>query len=102
MKGLFIVATTASITALVLILYFIFSEALPNINKIGFIDFISGTKLKPTSADPKYGILPMIVASIYATIGTIVIGIPIGVFAAIYMAFYAPKNFYTLLKLAKG
>ena len=98
MKVVFIVCTLASILALGLILYFIFSNSIPTINKIGFKEFVTGMKWKPTSGDPKYGILPMIVASIYATFGAIVIGVPIGVFAAIFMAFYAPKKIYSVFK----
>ncbi len=98
MKFVFIMATTASIIAVALIMYFIFSSAVPTIKEIGFTNFIFGREWKPTAANPKFGILPMIMGSIYATFGAIVIGVPIGLFTAIYMAFYAPKKIYSILK----
>ncbi len=98
MKIVFIMATTASIVAVALIMFFIFSSAVPTIREIGLGNFIFGRQWKPTAANPKFGILPMIMGSIYATFGAIVLGVPIGVFTAIYMAFYAPKKVYSLLK----
>lgn len=98
MKIVFIMATTASIVAVALIMFFIFSSAVPTIREIGLGNFILGRQWKPTAANPKFGILPMIMGSIYATFGAIVLGVPIGVFTAIYMAFYAPKKVYSLLK----
>jgi len=98
MKFVFIMATTASIIAVALIMYFIFSSAVPTIKEIGFTNFIFGREWKPTAANPKFGILPMIMGSIYATFGAIVIGVPIGLFTAIYMAFYATKKIYSILK----
>ena len=59
-----------------------------------FIDFIFGTDWVPS--EDKFGIFPMIVASIYATIGALIIGVPIGLFTAIFLAEIAPKR---LLKL---
>lgn len=98
MKIVFIMATTASIVAVALIMFFIFSSAVPTIREIGLGNFIFGRQWKPTATNPKFGILPMIMGSIYATFGAIVLGVPIGVFTAIYMAFYAPKKVYSLLK----
>lgn len=98
MKIVFIMATTASIVAVALIMFFIFSSAVPTIREIGLGNFILGRQWKPTAANPKFGILPMIMGSIYATFGAIVLGVPIGVFTAIYMAFYAPKKVYSILK----
>ena len=98
MKIVFIMATTASIVAVALIMFFIFSSAVPTIREIGLGNFIFGRQWKPTATNPKFGILPMIMGSIYATFGAIVLGVPIGVFTAIYMAFYAPKKVYSILK----
>lgn len=97
-KVVFIIATAVSIIALGFILYFIFSTAIPTIAEIGFKEFLFGTTWKPTASNPKFGILPFIVGSIYATLGAVILGVPIGVLAAIYMAFYAPKKIYKYLK----
>lgn len=97
-KIVFMISTAISIIALGFIIYFIFSRAIPTISEVGFSNFIFGKVWKPTSANPQYGILPFIVGSIYATIGAIILGVPIGVLVAIYMAFYAPKKIYKYLK----
>lgn len=72
-------------------MYFIFSNAIPTIHEIGFREFITSTVWRPTASNPKFGILPMIVGSIYATFGTIILGVPIALFAAVYMDFYVQK-----------
>ena len=97
-KTIFIIATATSIVALGFIIFFIFSKAIPTISKIGLMNFIGGTKWKPTAATPLYGIFPMIIFSIYSTIGAVLIGVPFGVLVAVFMAFYAPKKIYPLMK----
>lgn len=94
----FIIATAASIVALGFIIYFLFSTAWPVIQRTGITDFIFGKEWRPTFKVPKYGILPFIVGSMYATLGAIILGVPIGIFVAVYMAFYAPKKIYGILK----
>lgn len=94
----FLVSTAVSILALGMILFFIFSRSIPTIAKIGIGEFFFGTEWKPLAQDPKFGILPMIVGSIYATLGAIILGVPVGLMTAVYMAFYAPKKIYHLLK----
>ncbi len=95
---IFIIATCTSLIALGFIIFFIFSQAIPKIMEIGFIDFIFGREWRPTFEPPKYGIFPMIIGSIYATLGAIVIGVPIGLSVSMYIAFYAPKKYYFILK----
>lgn len=95
---IFIIATATSIIALGFIIYFIFSRSVPKILDIGLFDFIGGKEWRPTFKPPKYGILPMILGSIYTTLGAIVIGVPFGVLVSIFMAFYAPKKIYRYLK----
>lgn len=97
-KVIFIIATAVSIIALALILYFIFSTALPTIKEVGFKEFLLGKVWRPSASSPKFGIFPFIIGSIYATIGAIVLGVPVGLMTAIYMAFYAPKKLYKYLK----
>ncbi len=97
-KVVFFIATGTSVVALAFIMYFILSMAIPKIMEVGFVNFIFGKEWRPTFDPPVYGILPMIVGSIYATLGAIVIGVPFGVSVSMYIAFYAPKKHYFLLK----
>ena len=66
--------------------------------EIGVFDFLMGVKWKP--GNDIYGILPMILGSIYVTAGAIVIGVPIGILTAIFMAHFCPKRLYKVLKPA--
>ena len=95
---IFIMSTATSIVALGFIIYFLFSTAIPTIAEIGFTNFIFGKEWRPSWNPPQYGILPFIVGSIYATSGAILIGVPIGLLVAVYMAYYAPKKIYGVLK----
>ena len=72
-----------------------FANGIPAIGKIGVFDFLLGEKWRP--ANDIYGILPMILGSIYVTAGAIVIGVPIGVLTAIFMAKFCPKWLYKIL-----
>lgn len=96
MHGVFFVCALASILAAALICIFLFVNGIPAIREIGVLDFLTGTTWKP--GNDVYGILPMIVGSIYITAGAIVIGVPIGLLTAIFMAFYCPKRIYGVLK----
>lgn len=66
--------------------------------EIGFLKFISGEKWRPNN--DIYGVLPMIVGSIYVTAGAIIIGVPIGILTSVFMAMYCPKRIYKPLKAA--
>lgn len=96
-KGVALVSAFASIIAVAVICIFIFSKGLPAIKKIGISEFLLGTKWSPTSSSPKFGILPMIISSIYVTIGAVIIGVPTGIFTAVFMAKYCPKKLYGFL-----
>ena len=96
MKILFLLCACISILAVAVICIFIFANGVPAIGKIGFTDFIFGTHWRPNSGE--FGIFPMIVASIYVTAGAIVIGVPIGVLTAVFLACYCPKKIYKVIK----
>ena len=96
MHGVFFLCALASILAVALICIFLFANGIPAIKEIGLLDFLTGTTWKP--GNDIYGILPMIVGSIYITAGAIIIGVPIGLLTAIFMAFYCPKRIYGILK----
>ena len=68
--------------------------------KIGVFDFLLGQKWAPTDSPASYGIFPMILGSIYVTAGAIIIGVPIGILTAVFMARFCPKGLYKILKPA--
>lgn len=96
MHVVFFVCALASIAAVVLICVFLFANGIPAMKEIGLLNFLTGAKWKP--GNDIYGILPMILGSIYITAGAVAIGVPIGLLTAIFMAFYCPKKLYGLLK----
>ncbi|MDO5136046.1 MAG: phosphate ABC transporter permease subunit PstC [Eubacteriales bacterium] len=96
MKIIFMIAACTSVLAVFLICIFLFANGLPTIAKIGPLKFLFGELWKP--ANNKFGILPMIVASIYVTGGAILVGVPIALFTSVFMARYCPKRIYGPLK----
>ena len=96
MKIIFMIAACASVLAVFLICIFLFANGIPAIAKIGPLEFLFGTVWRPSN--DVYGILPMIVASIYVTGGAIIIGVPIAIFTSVFMARYCPKKIYRPLK----
>ena len=96
MHIVFFVCALASIAAVVLICLFLFANGIPAMKEIGLLNFLTGAKWKP--GNDIYGILPMILGSIYISAGAVVIGVPVGLLTAIFMAFYCPKKLYGLLK----
>lgn len=98
MKIVFLLSAAVSILAVLLICWFLFSEGLPTIGEIGVLHFLTGTVWKPL--ENHFGILPMIVGSCYVTAGAIIIGVPVGLLCAIYMAKFCPGGIYRILKPA--
>ena len=98
MKIVFLLSAAVSILAVLLICWFLFSEGLPAIGEIGVLNFLTGTVWKPL--ENHFGILPMIVGSCYVTAGAIIIGVPVGLLCAIYMAKFCPRGVYRILKPA--
>lgn len=98
MHFVFLGAACASIALVVMICIFLFAGGIPTIGKIGVTDFLLGEKWRPTN--DIFGILPMILGSIYVTAGAIIVGVPIGIFTAVFMARFCPPAFYKVLKPA--
>ena len=98
MRGVFFIAACASVLAVALICVFLFANGVPAMKEIGFGKFLSGEMWKPKNNI--YGILPMIVGSLYVTAGAIIVGVPIGVLTSVFMAYYCPKQIYKPLKSA--
>lgn len=84
--GIFLTLGLITVAAVLLISVYLIVSGIPAIKKIGIIDFLFGTKWESTAAQPKFGILPFILTSIYGTAGAILIGTPIGFFTAVYLA----------------
>lgn len=98
MKYVFLLCACASILAVVLICVFLFANGIPAIGKIGIFNFLLGEKWKP--GNDIYGILPFILGSIYVTAGAIIIGVPVGIFTAVFMARFCPEKLYKYIKPA--
>ena len=94
----FLLLACVSIVAVVVICIFLFANGLPAVFEIGVKEFLLGRKWRP--GENLYGIFPMILGSIYATAGAILIGVPIGVLTAVFMAKICPKKLYKILKPA--
>ena len=96
MQLVFLLTACVSIAAVILICVFLFANGIPAIGKIGVFDFLLGTKWHPEN--DVYGILPMILGSIYVTAGALIIGVPIGLLTSIFMARFCPKRIYKPIK----
>ena len=94
-KVLFTAAAGISILAVALICIFLFASGGPAFGEIGIFEFLGGTPGRP--AADQYGILPMIIGSVYATIGALIIGIPVGLFAAVYLSRFASPRVKAIL-----
>lgn len=96
MQGVFFIAACTSVLAVALICVFLFANGIPAMKEIGFMEFLTGERWKPTNEI--FGILPMIMGSIYVTAGAIILGVPIGILTSVFMAKYCPKKIYPVLK----
>ncbi|MCU6763503.1 Phosphate transport system permease protein pstC [uncultured Roseburia sp.] len=98
MHIVFLVAACISIFAVALICIFLFTNGIPAIGKIGIFKFLGGMNWKPLNEI--FGIFPMIIGSIYVTAGAIIVGVPIGILCAVYLAKFCPKSLYKIFKPA--
>jgi len=98
MQAVFLVCAFISIAAVIMICYFVFVNGFPAFHKIGPANFLFGRTWNP-DAD-QYGIFPMIIASLYVTAGAIIIGVPIGIFTAVYLSCYANKKIHDTIEPA--
>lgn len=98
MKIVFLLCACVSIVAVIAICVFMFANGFPAIAEIGPANFLLGTEWRP--GQNLFGIFPMIIGSIYVTAGAIIVGVPIGILCAVFLAFYCPKKLYSLLKPA--
>lgn len=96
----FFICACVSVLAISVIAIFLFTGGLPAIAEIGIRDFFLGQRWRPSDTPSYFGVLPMIMGSIYITIGAIAIGVPIGVFTAVFLAYMCPNRIYKFIKPA--
>lgn len=97
-EGVFLCSALASVFAVAMICMFLFANGFPAMVQVGPLEFLTGTTWKP--GNNIYGIFPMILGSIYVTAGAMLVGVPIGLLTAIYMAKFCPRKLYAILKPA--
>ncbi len=90
--GIFLVLGLVTVASVLLITVYLIVSGIPAIKEIGLGDFLLGKKWASTAAEPSYGILPFILTSVYGTAGAIVLGVPVGFMAAVYLAKMANKR----------
>ena len=101
MHILFLICGIIAIGFVLLISIYLIISGLPAIQEVGLKEFLFGTKWASTHAtDPKFGILPFILTSIYGTTGAVIIGVPIGFLTAVFLAKVAPPKVATVMRTA--
>lgn len=100
MNAVFFVCGAAAIAAVALITVYMVVSGLPAIREIGLLDFLFGTEWKSTAAEPKFGILPFILTSIWGTLGAIVIGVPVGLLTAVFLSKVASRRVASVVRPA--
>ena len=98
--GIFLLLGLLTVGCVLLITVYLILAGVPAIAKIGLGRFLLGREWASTAAEPKFGILPFILTSIYGTCGAIVIGVPVGFLAAIFLSKMAPKPVRAVLESA--
>jgi phosphate transport system permease protein len=96
MQIVFLISACISILAVALICIFIFINGIPAMAEVGVFRFLSGSQWEPSN--DIYGIFPMILGSLYVTAGAIIIGVPIGILTAVFMARFCPQKLYRIIK----
>ena len=98
MSVVFLFAALTSILAVILICLFLFINGIPAMGKIGLFDFLLGREWSPADTPAVFGIFPMILGSLYVTAGAIILGVPVGILTAVFMARVCPEKIYRLVK----
>ena len=100
MNFIFFLCGMLAVGCVVLITVYMVLSGVPAIHKIGLFRFLLGTEWASTAAEPKFGILPFILTSIYGTAGAIVLGVPVGFMTAVFLAKVAPPRLASLVRPA--
>lgn len=89
--GIFLILGLVTVGCVLLITAYLVISGIPAIRQIGLVPFLFGSQWASTAAEPRYGILPFILTSVYGTAGAIILGVPVGFLTAVYLAKKAPK-----------
>ena len=98
--GLFLILGLVTVGCVLLITVYLVISGIPAIRQIGLVDFLFGKTWESTAAEPKYGILPFILTSVYGTAGAILLGVPVGFLTAVFLSKLAPPRIRLLLENA--
>ncbi len=98
--GIFLVLGLITVGCVLLITVYLIISGIPAIKEIGLFNFLFGKEWASTAAQPKYGILPFILTSVYGTAGAILIGVPIGFFTAVYLSKMASSRVRAVIEAA--
>ena len=98
--GIFLILGLITVGCVLLITVYLIISGIPAIKEIGLFNFLFGKEWASTAAEPKYGILPFILTSVYGTAGAILIGVPIGFFTAVYLSKVANKKVRAVIESA--
>lgn len=98
--SIFLILGLITVGCVLLITVYLIVSGIPAIKEIGFFNFLFGKEWASTAAEPKYGILPFILTSVYGTAGAILIGVPIGFFTAVYLSKVANKKVRAIIEAA--
>ncbi len=98
--GIFLILGLITVACVLLITVYLVISGIPAIKEIGLISFLFGKEWASTAAEPKYGILPFILTSVYGTAGAILLGVPIGVFTAVFLSKMVNKKIRGVLEAA--
>ena len=96
LHGLFLFCGFVSVAFVLLISVYLIISGIPAIHKIGPIKFLFGATWK--SGQNQFGILPFILTSVYGTAGAVLLGIPIGIFTAMFLAKAAPPRIASVIQ----
>ena len=100
MNAVFFICGFIAIVFVLFISIYLIISGLPAIREIGLVDFLFGTEWASTAAEPKFGILPFILTSIYGTCGAILLGVPVGFMTAVFLAKVAPPKLAAVVRPA--
>ena len=90
--GVFLLLGLVTVAAVLLITVYLIVAGIPAIREIGLIQFLFGKEWKSTAGEPQFGILPFILTSVYGTAGALLLGVPLGIFTAVFLAKAAPPR----------
>lgn len=98
--GIFLILGLVTVASVLLITVYLVISGIPAIREIGLKEFLFGKTWASTASDPKFGILPFILTSIYGTAGAIVLGVPVGFLTAVFLAKVAPSSVRSVVSQA--